>query len=254
MLIIPAIDLKDGRCVRLLQGDMRAETVYAEEPTEAALRWAAAGARMLHVVDLDGAVSGKPGNRRAIARIIEAVRVPVQIGGGVRSAETVQDYLEMGAVRVIVGTAAIKDPAFVQAVCRDHPGRVAAGIDARRGRVAVEGWLEATDMPAVELAQRLEDSGVAAIVFTDILRDGMQGGPNIAETRRLAEAVGIPVIASGGVGGLAHIRELLPLEPVGVVGVITGKALYSGALDFAAAQALADSGPSRSRSSPYNKT
>ncbi len=241
MLIIPAIDLKAGRCVRLRQGDMQAETVVAEEPTEAALRWAEAGARILHVVDLDGAVGGKPGNRRAVARILKAIRIPVQVGGGIRTAETVRDYLEMGTHRVIVGTAAIKDPGFVREICRDHPGRVAVGIDARHGRVAVEGWLEATDMPAVELAQRLEDCGAAAVIFTDILRDGMQSGPNIAETRRLAEAVAIPVIASGGVGGIEHIRELLRLRSAGVVGVITGKALYSGALDFSAAQSLADS-------------
>jgi phosphoribosylformimino-5-aminoimidazole carboxamide ribotide isomerase len=238
MLIIPAIDLKNGKCVRLVQGRMQAATVYADDPATVARRWADAGAELLHVVDLDGAVSGKPRNTEVVTRILESIRIPVQMGGGVRDSQTVQAYLEQGVSRVIIGTEAIRNPAWVREVCRAHPGRIAVGIDARDGRVATHGWTRTTDIEVVDLARGLQDCGIAAIIFTDIHRDGMQTGPNIEATRRVAEAIRIPVIASGGVGSLEHIRDLLPLEEAGVIGVITGKALYSGAIQFAEALAL----------------
>jgi phosphoribosylformimino-5-aminoimidazole carboxamide ribotide isomerase len=241
MRIIPAIDLKGGRCVRLVQGRMQEETVYSDDPAGLALSWEQAGARLLHVVDLEGAVEGKPAHAPAIARIVGSVSIPVQVGGGIRDDRTVEHYLEMGVARVVIGTEAIRNPAFVNQICRAHPGRIVAGIDARNGRVAIRGWTETTDTLAVDLAQRLEDSGVAAIIFTDIQRDGMQTGPNIEQTRLMAEAVGVQVIASGGVGSLDHIRRLLALEPAGVSGVIVGKALYSGSVLFAEALAIAES-------------
>ena len=238
MLIIPAIDLKDGKCVRLVQGRMQDETIYADDPAAMARRWADAGAELLHVVDLDGAVSGKPRNTQVVARILESIRIPVQVGGGVRDSQTVQAYLEQGVRRVVIGTEAISNPPWLREVCREHPGRIAVGIDARNGRVATHGWTRTTEIEAVDLARRLQDCGIAAVIFTDIQRDGMQTGPNIEETRRLAESIRIPVIASGGVGSMEHIRRLLPLEEAGVIGVITGKALYSGAIQFAEVLAL----------------
>lgn len=238
MLIIPAIDLKNGRCVRLMQGRMQDETVYSEDPRAVARRWTDAGAPMLHVVDLDAAVHGSSANRTHIDAIIQTAGVPVQVGGGMRRLDAVAANLASGAQRVVVGTAAIENPAFVREACRLYPGRIAAGIDARRGRVAIHGWTRTTETLAVDLARRLEDAGVCAIVFTDIQRDGMQVGPNIAETRKLAASVQIPVIASGGVGTLEDVRRLMALEPVGVTGVITGKALYSGSLRLEDALAL----------------
>jgi phosphoribosylformimino-5-aminoimidazole carboxamide ribotide isomerase len=238
MLIIPAIDLKDGKCVRLLQGRMQDETVYSDDPAAVARRWAEAGARLLHVVDLDAAIQGSPRNQDCISRIIRAAGVRVQVGGGMRDIRAVDACLEMGAHRVVIGTAAAQDMSFVRDLCRVHPHRIAVGIDALQGRVATHGWTRTTDIQAVALGRQVEEAGAAAIIFTDIHRDGMQTGPNIAETRRLAESVHIPVIASGGVGTLEHLRALLPLEAVGVVGVITGKALYSGSLRFEDALAL----------------
>jgi phosphoribosylformimino-5-aminoimidazole carboxamide ribotide isomerase len=239
MLIIPAIDLKDGKCVRLTQGRMQDETVYSDDPVSVARRWAAAGAEWLHVVDLDAAVAGHTRNRDCIGRIVDAVGLPVQVGGGLRTAADVDACLSIGVRRAIIGTAATGDLAFLRDLCRRHPGRIAVGIDARNGRVATHGWTRTSDIEAVDLARRVEDAGVAAIIFTDIHRDGMQTGPNIDETRKIAEAVHLPVLASGGVGSLEHIKALLPLEAVGVVGVITGKALYSGAVEFTAARELA---------------
>lgn len=238
MLIIPAIDLKNGKCVRLEQGRMESETVYADDPVLAAKRWADAGAELIHVVDLDGALGGALCHRGHIARLLEAIRVPVQLGGGIRDARTAESLLELGVFRVVIGTAATHGPAWLGEVCRRWPGRVAVGLDARHGQIAVDGWTRTTDIPAVELARRLEDQGAAAFIFTDIHRDGMQSGPNIEETRRLAENVSIPVIASGGVGTLDHLRALQNLETVGVVGVIIGKALYSGAFSLQEALAL----------------
>jgi phosphoribosylformimino-5-aminoimidazole carboxamide ribotide isomerase len=238
MLIIPAIDLKDGKCVRLIQGRMQEETVYSDDPEAVARRWAEAGARLLHVVDLDAAIQGTPRNQGCIRRIIRAAGVPVQVGGGMRDLRVVDACLAMGAHRVVIGTAAAQDMNFVRDLCRVHPDRIAVGIDARHGCVATHGWTRTTDIQAVDLGRQVEEAGAAALIFTDIHRDGMQTGPNIEETRRLAESVHIPVIASGGVGTLAHVRALLPLEAVGVIGVITGKALYSGSLRFEDAMAL----------------
>ncbi len=238
MLIIPAIDLKNGKCVRLLQGRMDAETVYGDDPARVARRWADAGAELIHIVDLDGALGGRPHHRPHIARVLESVHVPLQLGGGIRDAHTAEALLDMGVFRVVIGTEAVHTPPWLGEICRRHPGRVAVGLDARNGRIAVEGWTRTTDIQATDLARRLEDQGVAAFIFTDIQRDGMQTGPNIEETRRLAQSVRVPVIASGGVGAMDHIRALLPLESAGVIGVITGKALYSGAVSYAAALAL----------------
>jgi phosphoribosylformimino-5-aminoimidazole carboxamide ribotide isomerase len=243
MLIIPAIDLKNGKCVRLVQGRMQEETIYSEDPEAVARRWATAGATMLHVVDLDAAVHGALANRTRVAGIIRAAGIPVQVGGGMRDLDAVTAHLESGAQRVVIGTAAVENPAFVREACRLYPGRIAAGIDARQGRVAIRGWTRTTETLAVDLSRQLEDAGVCVLIFTDIQRDGMQVGPNIDETRKLAASVGIPVIASGGVGTLDHIRSLMALEAVGVTGVITGKALYSGALRLEEALALTRSAP-----------
>lgn len=235
MIIVPAVDIKGGRCVRLLQGRMDAETVFSDDPLEMARRWEAAGASLIHVVDLDGAVDKKPRNRSAIRKLIEGTRASVQVGGGIRNEETARMYFELGAKRVIIGTEAIRTPSLIERLCAVFPGRIVVAIDARSGRVAIEGWTETTDIEAVVLAKRYEDAGVAAINFTDIHRDGMQTGPNIEETRRLAEAVRTPVFASGGVSTLEDIKILFSLRSIGLAGVIVGKALYSGSLDLEAA-------------------
>ncbi len=237
MLLIPAIDLRNGRCVRLLQGRFDQETVYSEDPEGTAWRWRQAGARLLHVVDLDAAAGKTPGNGDVVARIIRAAGISVQVGGGLRDAEKIRRLLAQGAERAILGTAAC-DAKFLSAVCREHPGRIFVGIDALEGQVAVQGWTRRTEISAVELGRLAEDCGAAGIVFTDIRRDGTRSGPNLAATRFLAEAVSIPVIASGGVGSLDHLRSLRSLEEVGVVGVICGQALYSGAIDFGEAVAV----------------
>ncbi len=239
MIIIPAIDLKQGKCVRLLQGRMDAETVFSDDPGAMAARWAGEGAEIIHVVDLDGAVRKTPQNLVSIKKILETVKIPIQIGGGIRDAETVGMYLNLGIQRVIIGTEAIRNPQLVKDACKAFPGRIVVGIDARNGMVAIEGWTQTTNTPATDLAKMFEDSGVAAINFTDISRDGMQTGPNIEETRKLAESVSIPVIASGGVSTLSDILNLLPLEAAGVTGVITGRALYSGTLNLKEAIAAA---------------
>jgi len=235
MIIIPAVDIKSGKCVRLLQGRMDDETVYSDDPGAMAAKWAGLGARMIHVIDLDGAFSKSPQNMAPIRKILQAVNVPIQLGGGIRNEATVHQYLEMGVKRVIIGTEAIKKPAFVKKICRTHPQQVVVGIDARNGKVAIDGWTQTTRVDAIDLAREFEDCGVAAINFTDIQRDGMQSGPNLEATRRLAEAVSIPVVASGGVSSIKDVKNLLPLQASGVIGVIIGKALYSGALDLKAA-------------------
>jgi phosphoribosylformimino-5-aminoimidazole carboxamide ribotide isomerase len=240
MIIIPAVDIKNGRCVRLRQGRMDEETVFSDDPAAMAARWAGTGARLIHVVDLDGAVQKRPKNLTAIRNILEAVDAEIQVGGGIRSEETVRTLLDAGVGRVVIGTEAINNPQMVRAACRDHPGRIVVGIDARNGKVAVEGWTRTTEVAAADLARSFEDAGVAAINFTDIHRDGMQTGPNIEETGRLAEAVTIPIVASGGVSTLADIHRLLDLASVGVTGIITGRALYEGTLDLKAAMELAE--------------
>jgi phosphoribosylformimino-5-aminoimidazole carboxamide ribotide isomerase len=244
MIIIPAVDIRQGRCVRLLQGEMDAETVFSQDPVAMALQWEACGASLLHVVDLDGAISKSPQNLAVVCAIIERLKAGVQVGGGIRSINEVRIYLEAGAQKVVIGTEAIRNPAFVAAACREFPGRIVVGIDAREGMVAVEGWTQTTDVRAVDLAKRFEGCGVSAINFTDIHRDGMQTGPNIEETRKLAESTTIPVVASGGVSSIRDVRNLLPLADIGVVGVITGRALYEGTLDLKEAIALANRPPS----------
>jgi phosphoribosylformimino-5-aminoimidazole carboxamide ribotide isomerase len=239
MLIIPAIDLKEGKCVRLERGEMSTATIYSEDPAVTAQRWEAEGAQLLHVVDLDGAFAKEPKNREAIAAIVQSVEVPVQLGGGVRTVEILSAYLELGVERVVIGTAAHSNPELLVQACERFPEKVVLGIDSREGRVAVEGWSKTTEMGAGELAARFENLALAAIVYTDISRDGMQTGPNIEATRQMARSVSIPVIASGGVGSLEHIRALLPLERDGVVGVIAGRALYTGSVDLRQAIALA---------------
>lgn len=235
MIIIPAIDIRGGRCVRLLQGDFRRETVYSGDPVEVARRWAGAGAERIHIVDLDGSREGRPVNDAVIRRILSAVDVPVELGGGIRDLATVDTYLGLGVRWVILGTAALKNRGFVVEACRRHPGRVILGIDAKDGKVAVEGWTEATGADALEVAKRYEGLGLAALVYTDISRDGMETGVNVPATERLARSAGIPVIASGGVAGIGDIERLLTVAASGILGVITGKALYTGALDLAEA-------------------
>jgi len=232
LIIIPAIDIRGGRCVRLLQGDFRRETVYSGDPVEVARRWAAKGAERIHVVDLDGSREGRPVNADVIRRILSAVNVPIELGGGIRESGTVDFYLGMGVRWVILGTAALKNRDFVVEACRRHPGRVILGIDAREGKVAVEGWTEATGADALEVARQYEGLGLAALVYTDIGRDGMESGVNVPATERLARRIGIPVIASGGVAGIGDIDRLLAAACPGILGVITGKALYTGALDL----------------------
>ncbi len=238
MILYPAIDLKDGQAVRLLRGDMASATVFNEDPAAQARAFAAAGFAWLHLVDLNGAFEGRPVNRAAVAAILAAVDLPVQLGGGIRDMATVEAWLAAGIARVILGTAAVKDPAFVRAACRRFPGRVALGIDARNGRVAVEGWAEASAVAALDLARRFEDAGAAAIVHTDIDRDGALQGVNVAATRALARATSVPVIASGGIASLGDIEALMAAAEDGIKGAIVGRALYDGRIDPAAALSL----------------
>jgi phosphoribosylformimino-5-aminoimidazole carboxamide ribotide isomerase len=214
---------------------MDAETVFSDNAAAMAQKWENRGAELIHVVDLDGAVEKSPKNLEAIGDIIDGVSIPIQVGGGIRNMETIDMYLDLGVRRVIIGTEAIRNPQLVVDACKKYPDRVIVGIDARNGKVAIEGWTRDTDTLAVDLARRFEDCGVSAINFTDIHRDGMGTGPNLEETRRMAEAVNIPVVASGGVGSIEDVRNLLPLETSGVVGMISGRALYTGALDLAEA-------------------
>ncbi|HMA79321.1 MAG TPA: 1-(5-phosphoribosyl)-5-[(5-phosphoribosylamino)methylideneamino]imidazole-4-carboxamide isomerase [Candidatus Binatia bacterium] len=238
MLIIPAIDLKDGRCVRLFQGEMDRETVYFENPLDAAKHWVAEGATFLHIVDLNGAVAGRPVHTKEVAAIAKQPGLSVELGGGLRSVEAVAAALALGVERVVIGTAAYDNTEFLRALCKKFPDKIVVGIDARRGRVAVKGWTETTAMEAVELAKRCAGDGAARIIYTDISRDGTRDGVNLDETLKIARAVQIPVIASGGVATLDDIRKLLPLEKEGVEGVIVGKALYAGAFTFSAALAV----------------
>ena len=242
MLVIPAIDLKEGKCVRLEQGEMHRDTVFSDNPAEQAVKWQQAGAELLHLVDLDGAFAGQPKNRDAIASIIKAVSIPCQLGGGIRDIATIEAYLSLGLSRVIIGTAALRNPELVVEACGKFPGRIVVGIDAKSGLVAVQGWAELTDITAVELARKFENCGVSAIIYTDISRDGMMSGPNIDATRALAEAISIPVIASGGVSSLKDIENLMAIEKSGVTGAITGKAIYTGAINLNEAIALTRQG------------
>ena len=238
MLIIPAIDLKDGRCVRLFQGEMDKETVYFENPIEAARHWLAEGATFIHVVDLNGAVKGCPVHTKEVEAICRT-GLSVELGGGLRSIEAVEAALNLGVSRVVIATAAYNDADFLRTLCKNFPGKVVVGIDARQGKVAVKGWKETTSMDAVELAKRCEGDGASRIIYTDISRDGTKEGVNVDETLKIAQAVKIPIIASGGVATLDDIHRLIPLEIEGVEGVIVGKALYSGAFSFKDAASLA---------------
>jgi len=240
VIVIPAIDLKEGRCVRLRQGRMEEATVFGDDPLAMAQRWVDAGAQRLHIVDLDGAFAGEPRNAQAIADVCRAhPHLPVQVGGGIRDVGTIDDYLQAGVRFVIIGTQAVRDPQFASEACEAFPGRVIVGLDARDGRIAVQGWAESSTLTALELALSLQGVGVVAIVYTDIGRDGMLQGVNAQATAALADAIDIPVIASGGVSSLHDIRRLQEVADQGIQGVIVGRALYEGALDLAEAQQLA---------------
>ena len=238
MIVIPAIDLKNGACVRLEQGLMDKDTVFNDNPAAQALDWQNQGAELLHIVDLDGAFAGEPRNRGAIEAILAAITIPAQLGGGVRDLATIEAYLNLGLSRVIIGTAAQRNPELVRQACARFPGRIVVGIDAKDGMVAVQGWAEVTGIQAVDLARKFEGYGVAAIIYTDISRDGMLQGPNIEATKALAEAVAIPIIASGGVSSLKDIENLMAIESSGISGVITGKAVYTGAIRLSEAISL----------------
>ncbi len=231
MIIYPAIDLKDGRCVRLYKGDLEQETIYNDDPGAQALSWAQAGFSWIHVVDLNGAVDGKPVNKQAVQDILRAVDLPIQLGGGIRQLNQIQGWLDAGVSRVILGTAAVKNPGLVFDACRLFPGQIVVGIDARDDKVAIEGWTRDSKMTVVETAKTFEDAGVSAIIYTDIGRDGTGEGLNMESTIRLAQSVSIPIIASGGVGSLKDLRAVRAAEPYNVAGVIVGKALYDGRID-----------------------
>jgi phosphoribosylformimino-5-aminoimidazole carboxamide ribotide isomerase len=240
MLIIPAIDLKDGRCVRLKQGDMDQVTIFSEDPPAMARHWLDQGARRLHVVDLNGAQAGKPKNEPVIRKIVEAAGdMPVQLGGGIRDLDTIERYLDDGVSYVIIGTQAVKTPGFLHDACGAFPGHVMVALDARDGKVAVDGWSKMTRHEVIDLAKKFEDYGVEAIIYTDIGRDGMLTGVNVEATVRLARELSVPVIASGGITDLKDIEALLAVESEGIVGAITGRALYQGTLDFVQAVATA---------------
>jgi len=242
MLLIPAIDLKDGHCVRLKRGDMNDVTLFSEDPAAMARHWVEQGARRLHLVDLNGAFAGKPRNESAIKAIIREVgsEIPVQLGGGVRDLDTIERYLDDGLSYIIIGTAAVKNPGFLHDACSAFPGHIIVGLDARDGKVATDGWSKLTGHEVVDLARKFEGYGVEALIYTDIGRDGMLSGINVEATVRLAQVVTVPVIASGGLANLEDVRALCAVEGEGIEGVICGRAIYSGELDFGAAQSLAD--------------
>jgi phosphoribosylformimino-5-aminoimidazole carboxamide ribotide isomerase len=238
MIVIPAIDLKEGKCVRLLQGRMEDATIYSDSPADTAKRWADMGAELIHVVDLDGAFAGSHQNMKSIEEIIKAIDVPIEVGGGIRDLAGADRMINIGVSRVIFGTAAAENPSVLVISCKKHPGKVIAGIDAHDGRVAVRGWDELSNTKVEDLARQMEDSGVRAIIYTDISRDGMLTGHNHEATKTLATHVGVPIIASGGVKDLDDIRELMKIKNLGIEGVITGKAIYEGTMDLAEAIAI----------------
>jgi phosphoribosylformimino-5-aminoimidazole carboxamide ribotide isomerase len=242
MLLIPAIDLKDGHCVRLKQGDLNDATTFSEDPAAMARHWVAQGARRLHLVDLNGAVAGRPKNESAIKAIIDSVggSVPVQLGGGIRDLDTIERYLDDGIAYVIIGTAAVKNPGFLHDACGAFPGQIMVGLDARDGKVATDGWSKLTGHEVIDLAKKFEGYGIEAIIYTDIGRDGMLSGINIEATLKLAQSVSVPVIASGGLSNVEDVRALCAIEDEGIEGVICGRAIYSGDLDFKSAQEQAD--------------
>lgn len=241
MLLIPAIDLKDGKCVRLKQGDMNQATVFSNDPVAMAGKWVDAGARRLHIVDLNGAFKGEPVNAEVIHSIAEAYPdLPIQVGGGIRDEDTIQTYLEAGVQYVIIGTQAINAPHFISDICAEFPSHIIVGLDARDGKVAIDGWSKLSHHDVIDMAQRFEQDGVEAIIFTDISRDGMMQGVNVESTVELARAISIPVIASGGITNIEDVRALCKVADEGIQGAITGRAIYEGTLDLAAAQKLAD--------------
>ena len=243
MLLIPAIDLKDGKCVRLRQGRMEDETIFADDPMDMAQRWVDAGARRLHLVDLNGAFAGRPVNADVVHRIAEAFPdVPIQVGGGIRDEDTVQLYLDAGVQYVIIGTKAVRAPHFVNDLCLEFPGHIIVGLDARDGKVAIDGWSKLSNHDVIDLAQRFERDGVEAIVYTDISRDGMMEGVNVEATAKLAREISIPVIASGGISSLDDIKALLAVSDEGIMGAIIGRALYEGSIDLVAAHKLVNDG------------
>ena len=239
MIIYPAIDIRGGRCVRLTEGRFDAETVFADDPAEMALKWAGLGAEFLHLVDLDGALAGEGKNVPVIERILQSVSIPVQLGGGIRNLETIEKLLSLGVNRLILGSAAVKNPQLVEEACKKYPGHIAVGIDAKNGDVAIEGWGQGSGVAATELAKKMAAYGVETIIYTDISRDGMLSGVNVEATAALARACGVPIIASGGVASLEDIRRVKAVESDGVQGCIIGKAIYTGAVDLKAALALA---------------
>ena len=239
MIIYPAIDIRGGRCVRLTEGRFDAETVFADDPAEMALKWAGLGAEFLHLVDLDGALAGEGKNVPVIQRILKSVSIPVQLGGGIRNLETIEKLLELGVTRLILGSAAVKNPELVAEACKKYPGHIAVGIDAKNGEVAIEGWGQGSGVAATELAKKMASFGVETIIYTDISRDGMLSGVNVEATAALARACGVPIIASGGVASLDDIRRVTAVEGDGVQGCIIGKAIYTGAVDLKEALALA---------------
>ena len=243
MLIIPAIDLKDGRCVRLQQGRMESARVFSDDPVAMARHWAAEGAKRLHIVDLNGALAGRPRNEKVIREMVAAVgeQVPIQVGGGIRDLDTIESYLDAGVTYIVIGTAAVKNPGFLSDACYAFPGHIIAGLDAKDGKVAVEGWSKLTGHDVVDLAKKFEDYGIEALVYTDIGRDGMMSGINIDATLRLAQATKTPIIASGGLNSVQDIEAVCAkLVPEGVIGAIAGRALYEGKLELKKAQAAAD--------------
>ena len=239
MIIYPAIDIRGGRCVRLTEGRFDAETVFADDPAEMALKWAGLGAEFLHLVDLDGALAGEGKNVPVIERILKSVNIPVQLGGGIRNLATIEKLLELGVSRLILGSAAVKNPELVKEACKKYPGHIAVGIDAKKGEVAIEGWGQGSGVAATELAKKMASFGVETIIYTDISRDGMLSGVNVEATAALARACGVPIIASGGVASLDDIRRVKAVEGDGVQGCIIGKAIYTGAVDLKEALALA---------------
>lgn len=230
MIVIPAVDIKGGKCVRLEQGLMNKETIFSDHPEEMALQWERKGAERLHLVDLDGAVHGKPINKKAIKKVVDKVSIPVQLGGGIRELDTIDEYINLGIDRIIIGTAAYKDPDLVKVACKRYPGKIIVAIDSRDNYISVEGWTEPTNIICVDMAKRFEDIGVAAIIYTDISRDGMKKGLNLDAIRRFATNINVPTIAAGGISLLRDIEDMLELEEDGVSGMIIGRALYDGSI------------------------
>lgn len=243
MLIIPAIDIKEGKCIRLLQGQPGTESVYSDDPVAMARRWESEGARLIHVVDIDGAFTGKPLNHELVVQIIRSIKIPVQVSGGIRTTENIDYYIKNGASTLVLGTKVVSNVQFLKKACDAFPGRISVGLDTREDMVLVQGWTQTTPQSAIELAGRFSDFDIRSIIFTDVQRDGMLSGPNLDAIRKLTRAVRIPIIASGGISSLNDIRSLLPLEPFGVSGMIIGKALYTGAVKLSEALSVAGGHP-----------